>query len=86
MIDYKANGDKVERLECDGKLTDIIAEVGLLVNKIYAAGCKAAPEAAAEFKAAVQIMMCDDSPVWEPDEHIEGIFMARRVQEEADEV
>lgn len=86
MIDYKVNGDKVGHLKCAGGLADVAAEVGMLVNKIYAASCKAAPEAAAEFKAAVQIMMCDDSPVWEPDEHIEGIFMARRVQEEADEV
>lgn len=86
MIDCRIERDQLRRLNASGVPTDMAAEVGLLVWKLYSACCKSTPEGAAQFKAAVQACMWDDSPVWVPEENIEGIFMAREVRkEEAEE-
>lgn len=89
MIKCKIANRCVEVLEASGSTQTIAAEVAALVANLYSALCKSAAgqEQSRLFRLMINhIITAPDSPVWEPDGNIEGIFLSRPIRGgEADE-
>lgn len=89
MIKCKIANRCVEVLEASGSTKTIAVEVAALVANLYSALCKspAGQEQSRLFRLMINhIITAPDSPVWEPDGSIEGIFLSRPIRGgEADE-
>ena len=76
MIKCKIANRCVEVLEASGSTKTIAVEVAALVANLYSALCKSAngQEQSRLFRLMINhIITAPDSPVWEPDNNIEGI-------------
>lgn len=67
MIDVKIDKDhKIQHLECVGGPVEIAAEVGLMLQAMYAEVGSINKGAAELLKKLLQITMVDESPAWIP--------------------
>lgn len=83
MIKCKIANRCVEVLEASGSTQTIAVEVAALVANLYSALCKSAAsqEQSRLFRLMINhIITAPDSPVWEPDSNIEGIFLLRPIR------
>lgn len=80
MIDMKMNGNQLVRCQCSGDHQTLAAELGLAVQLMYSLVSKRDPEAARSLKWHIQAVMADESPVWQVDESVAGICLAREVK------
>ena len=83
MIKYKIANQRVEVLEASGSTKTIAVEVAALVANLYSALYKSAngQEQSRLFRLMInRIITAPDSPVWEPDNNIEGIFLSRPIR------
>lgn len=89
MIKCKIANRRVEVLEVSGSTKTIAVEVVALVANLYSALCKSAAgqEESRLFRLMItHVITAPDSPVWEVDSNIEGIFISRPIRGgEADE-
>lgn len=89
MIKCKIANRCVEVLEASGSTKTIAVEVAALIANLYSALYKlaAGQEQSRLFRLMLNhIISAPDSPVWEPDSNIEGIFLTRPIRGgEADE-
>lgn len=77
MIKCKIANQRVEVLEASGSTKTIAVEVAALIANLYSALYKSAngQEQSRLFRLMItHIITAPDSPVWEPDNNIEGIF------------
>lgn len=86
MIKYEI-GDGHIVLEPSGSIKLIAFEALNLIANLYSALCKSDPGPVADLFRAVIIasIAAPDSPVWVPDESVEGIFFRGRFGGESDE-
>lgn len=83
MIKCKIANRCVEVLEASGSTKTIVVEVAALIANLYSALCKSAAgqEQSRLFRLMLNhIITAPDSPVWEPDSSIEGIFLSRPIR------
>ena len=83
MIKYKIANRGVEVLEASGSTKTIAVEVAALIANLYSALCKSAAgqEQSRLFRLMINhVITAPDSPVWEPDGNIEGIFLSRPIR------
>lgn len=83
MIKCKIANQRVEVLEASGSTKTIAVEVAVLIASLYSALCKSAAgqEQSRLFRLMLNhIITAPDSPVWEPDSNIEGIFLSRPIR------
>ena len=55
-----------------GALADLCAELGYIVGYVYCRIKEKAEKSAAVMRALMAELMCDDSPIWEPEDDSEG--------------
>lgn len=84
MIEFSVKNRHINRLVCCGSDLEVVAEVCMLINRIYSALYKANPLAAAHTRKTLEIMIKAGSPVFEVDESVSGIFVAEELHEKAD--
>lgn len=83
MIKCKIANQRVEVLEASGSTKTIAVEVAALISDLYSALYKSAngQEQSRLFRLMINhIITAPDSPVWEPDNNIEGIFLSRPIR------
>lgn len=83
MIKCKIANRCVEVLEASGSTKTIVAEVAALIANLYSALYKSANgrERSRLFRLMINyIITTPDSPVWEPDNNIEWIFLSRPIR------
>lgn len=83
MIKYKIANRCVEVLEASGSTKTIAVEVAALIANLYSALYKSAngQEQPRLFRLMINhVITAPDSPVWEPDNNIEGIFLSRPIR------
>ena len=80
-IDFKLEGNRMERLEVEGSNIELAAGVGYLARLIYSATRKTNPESAKAFKWAIMSAMSPGSPTWDPKQDVQGIFITQEVTE-----
>ena len=83
MIKYKIANRCVEVLEASGSTQTIAVEVAALIASLYSALYKTAngQEQSRLFRLMINhIITAPDSPVWVPDNDIEGIFLSRPIR------
>ena len=67
MIDVKIDKDhKIQHIECVGGPVELAAEVGLMMQAMYAEVGSINKWAAELLKKLLQVTMRDDSPAWIP--------------------
>lgn len=80
-IDFKLEGNRMERLEVEGSNIELAAGVGYLARLICSAAWKTNPESAKALKRAIMSVMSPDSPTWDPKQDVQGIFITKGVTE-----
>lgn len=83
MIKCKIANQCVEVLEASGSTKTIAVEVAALIANLYSALYKSAngQEQSRLFRLMINhVITAPDSPVWEPDNEIEGIFLTRPIR------
>lgn len=83
MIKCKIANKCVEVLEASGSTKMIAVEVAALIANLYSAIYKSAAgqEQSRLFRLMINhIITAPDSPVWEPDGNIKGIFLSRPIR------
>lgn len=83
MIKCKIANRCIEALEASGSTKTIAVEVATLIANLYSALYKSAngQEKSRLFRLMItNIITAPDSPVWEPDNNIEGIFISRPIR------
>lgn len=83
MIKYKIANRCVEVLEASGSTQTVAVEVAALIASLYPALYKTAngQEQSRLFRLMINhIITAPDSPVWVPDNDIEGIFLSRPIR------
>ena len=78
MIEVKINGRKIEKLDVSGDSIEVAIEIGVMLERIHSGLYKANPCAAEQMKQFIACLCQPDSPVWQPDDNVQGIFAARR--------
>lgn len=78
MIEVKINGRKIEKLDVSGDSIEVATEIGVMLERIHSGLYKANPRAAEQMKQLIICLCQPDSPVWRPDDNVQGIFAARR--------
>ena len=79
MINALIDEKGMHRLDIVGNGADVVAEFGILINQYYSAMSKSSPDLLPGLRAAFQVLTAPESPVWNLDEGVEGIFINRRV-------
>lgn len=65
VVDLKDGSGRIETsVESSGPLSDVVAELGLALSRMYFGLRTSNPEAAAQFRGAVQLMIADPD-FWE---------------------
>lgn len=57
----------IRHLECAGSPVELVAEIGLMIQSIYAETSSINPIAGGQLKALFQAVLTDDSPAWRID-------------------
>lgn len=79
MIECVIKNGCVLKFNAIGSCNEVASEIGLAINRTYSALYKQTLSAAEFWKQLITIMMLPDSPVWQIDSDIEGIFIVREV-------
>lgn len=78
MIDIKADGMRLERLDYDAYDDQLVIELLIALKKLYSGIYKTDPASAHEFHAKFITMLVDpDCLAWQPDENVQGLFYER---------
>ncbi len=83
MVKCKIANQCVEVLEASGSTKTVAVEVAALIANLYSALYKSSSGRlqAELFRAMInRIITAPDSPVWVPDDNIEGIFLSRPIR------
>lgn len=80
MIDVRISKNGIERYEIAGTPADVVAEFGIMINQYCSVVKKCCPQMLPGLPGLFTALTAPESPVWELDESVEGIFMI----EEAD--
>lgn len=82
MIKYEIDNGHMGVLEASGSTKLIAAEALNLIANLYSALCKSGPGPVADlFRAAITASIAaPESPVWVPDNSVEGIFFSRPIR------
>lgn len=68
MIKFEIDKEhRIQQLECAGSPAELAAEIGLMIQAIYAETSSINPIAGGMLKRLFQAGMTDDSPVWRID-------------------
>lgn len=68
MIKFEIDKEhRIQQLECAGSPAELAAEIGLMIQAIYAETSSINPIAGWMLKTLFQTSMTDDSPVWRID-------------------
>ena len=68
MIKFEIDKEhRIQQLECVGGLVELAAEIGLMIQAIYAETSSINPIAGGMLKRLFQAGMTDDSPAWRID-------------------
>lgn len=81
IFKYERRGAAVE-IVAGGSMFDVVADIGLMIHKIYSGIKTQSDEAAEVFKQAMQSSLTDDSPTWQVSKLTEGETMIAIGQKE----
>ena len=79
MINALIDENGMHRLDIVGNGVEVLAEFGVLINQYYSAMSKSSPDRLPGLRAAFQVLTDPESPVWDVDESVQGIFLNRKV-------
>lgn len=79
MINALIDEKGMRRLDITGNGADVVAEFGILINQYYSAMSKCAPDQLPGLRAAFRVLAASESPVWNVDESVQGIFANKKV-------
>lgn len=69
----------IQHFDVEGTPTAVVAEFGLMINQYCSAVKKCCPQVLPGLREAFAAITAPESPVWNLDEGVEGIFINRRV-------
>lgn len=78
MVKVNIHGRKIEDFTISGDGVEVATEIGVMLERIHSGLYKANPRAAEQMKQLIICLCRPDSPVWRPDDNVQGIFAARR--------
>lgn len=79
MINALIDEKGMHHLDIAGDGAGVVAEFGVLINQYYSAMSKSSPDLLPGLRKAFQVLTAPESPVWEVDESVQGIFLNRKV-------
>lgn len=78
MVKVNIHGRKIEDLAVSGDSVEVAIDIGVMLERIHSGLYKANHRAAEQMKQLIICLCQPDSPVWQPDDNVQGIFAARR--------
>lgn len=77
MIEVNIHGRKIEKLGVSGDSIEVAIEIGVMLERIHSGLYKANPRAAEQMKQFIMSLCRPDSPVWRPDDNVQGGFCCK---------